>query len=75
MGHVDTLHTRTFLHTMNGIVTLKITDELIIETKHAALSATGEEKISLMSRLQIYLAHRGKYVVHTQKSAEEDLDA
>lgn len=58
------LHTGTFLHIMNkGIVTTKITDDLIIETKNAALSATGDEKIDLMNRLRLFLTHRGKYVV------------
>lgn len=60
---------------MKGIVTVKITDDLVIETKKAALSATGEDKIRLMDRLRIYLAHRGKYIVHTQKSADDNIDA
>ena len=56
---------------MKGIVTVKITDDLIVETKKAALSATGEDKMRLMTRLRVYLAHRGKYIVHTQKNAED----
>jgi hypothetical protein len=49
----------------NGVVLLKITDDIIKQVRKEARKASGEEKYDLYQKYRLFLINKGRYLIKT----------
>lgn len=47
----------------NGVVMLKITDDIIKQVRVEAKKATGEQKYDLYQKYRLFLVNKGRYLI------------